>query len=68
MKLNWNFQKCWGGGGGGGEGGLKRSLPRVGEVWIFSGIAHLEKYLRILIIIIVGVGFVPYAIPRCLTT
>ena len=33
MKLNWNFQR---------GGGVPEKLPSVGEVWIFSGIKHLE--------------------------
>ena len=36
MKLKWNFQR--------GGGGLKKKIPSVGEVWIFSGITHSTKY------------------------
>ena len=32
MSLNWNFQR---------GGGFKQK-PFVGEVWIFSGITHLD--------------------------
>jgi len=31
MKLNWNFQR---------SGGLRKKIPSVGEVWIFSGTTH----------------------------
>ena len=28
-----------------GVGGLKKKIPSVGEVWIFSGITQYKKYL-----------------------
>ena len=33
MKLNWNFQRGWGGGSG-------KKIPSMGKVWIFSGMTH----------------------------
>ena len=37
MKLDWNFQRC---GGGGGDGGVKGKIPSMREVWIIFGTTH----------------------------
>ena len=64
MKINWDFM--------GGGTGVQNKKPSVGEVWIFSGTARLNKHIsatgsvnpnsNILVYVFMYVGTTPWCL------